>query len=242
MYKINKYYLKDSLIHKLNPITKIILLLLMILSCLLSKNIINILIVSIYTILLLLLSKINIKIYLNSLMNIKVLLIFIIIISLIFKINILTIILTIYKIVIVILISTMITLTTPPTEITYGLEKILSPFNKIIKVKEIALIITLALRFIPSTKEQSERIIKAISVRGINYNGSIKNKLSIISILITPMFISSIKKSDQISDIMTVRMYNYSNTRTNYRMNNYQYKDTILLIITTTILILTIIS
>lgn len=102
--------------------------------------------------------------------------------------------------------------------------------------------ITLALRFIPSTKEQSERIIKAISVRGINYNGSIKNKLSIISILITPMFISSIKKSDQISDIMTVRMYNYSNIRTNYRMNNYQYKDTILLIITTIILILTIIS
>ena len=85
-------------------------------------------------------------------------------------------------------------------------EKILKPFNKITNIQELALMITLCLRFIPSIKKQEERITKAISVRGIDFSGSIKNKLSAISILIPPIFTSTIQKSDSIADIMEVRL------------------------------------
>ena len=90
--------------------------------------------------------------------------------------------------------------------------------------------LTLAIRFIPSIIEQSESIIKAISVRGIDFKGSIKDKINIISILIIPMFTSVIRKSDATSDVMTLRMYNYTNNRTNYRMNPWKIQDTITLI------------
>ena len=101
--------------------------------------------------------------------------------------------------------------------------------------------ITLCLRFIPSIKKQEERITKAISVRGIDFSGSIKNKLSAISILIPPIFTSTIQKSDSIADIMEVRLYNYNNDRTYYRLNNWQYQDTILITSIIVIMILNII-
>ncbi len=229
-YQIHKYYLKDSYIHTLNPILKVITLILLSITSILIKNIYSFLISLTITITLLLLSKINIKIYIKSIYKIKILLIFIFIINIIFKINIFTNLLSIYKIINIVLISIMVTMTTPPTELTYALEKIMSPLNKFIKVKEISLMLTLAIRFIPSIIEQSERIIKAISVRGIDFKGSIKDKINIISILIIPMFTSVIRKSDATSDVMTLRMYNYTNNRTNYRMNPWKIQDTITLI------------
>ena len=238
--KINKYHNQNTLFNKLNPISKVILLLLIIITSLISNNYIDIIIVTFY-IIIILISKINIKIYLNSIWNIKVLIIFIIIINLIFKIDTSNTILIIYRILAVILISTMLICTTSPQEITYAQEKILKPFNKIINIQELALMITLCLRFIPSIKKQEERITKAISVRGIDFSGSIKNKLSAISILIPPIFTSTIQKSDSIADIMEVRLYNYNNDRTYYRLNNWQYQDTILITSIIVIMILNII-
>ena len=239
--KINKYHNQNTLFNKLNPISKVILLLLTIITSLISNNYIDIIIVTFYIIIILIISKINIKIYLNSIWNIKVLIIFIIIINLIFKIDTANTILIIYRILAVILISTMLICTTSPQEITYAQEKILKPFNKIINIQELALMITLCLRFIPSIKKQEERITKAISVRGIDFSGSIKNKLSAISILIPPIFTSTIQKSDSIADIMEVRLYNYNNDRTYYRLNNWQYQDTILITSIIVIMILIII-
>ena len=219
--KINKYHNQNTLFNKLNPISKVILLLLIIITSLISNNYIDILIVTFYIIIILLISKINIKIYLNSIWDIKILIIFIIIINLIFKIDTSNTILIIYRILAVILISTMLICTTSP--------------------QELALMITICLRFIPSIKKQEERITKAISVRGIDFSGSIKNKLSAISILIPPIFTSTIQKSDSIADIMEVRLYNYNNDRTYYRLNNWQYQDTILITSIIVIMILIII-
>ena len=146
------------------------------------------------------------------------------------------------KIIAIIIASLILTLTTPPTEITYGLEKILYPFNKLLKTKEIAISLMLALRFIPSITNQSERIIKAISVRGVDFNKNIIEKVKNISILLVPIFTLSIKKADYISDIMNIRLYNYSENRTNYRMNEWQIKDTIVLIISILLIVLIILE
>lgn len=240
--KISKYYMGNSIIHKLNPLFKIILLILILIMTMLSNSVKDILLVSSYLILLIILSKINIKIYLINILNIKVLLIFLLLISFIFNSSILYTVITIYKIIAIIIASLILTLTTPPTEITYGLEKILYPFNKLLKTKEIAISLMLALRFIPSITNQSERIIKAISVRGVDFNKNIIEKVKNISILLVPIFTLSIKKADYISDIMNIRLYNYSENRTNYRMNEWQIKDTIVLIISILLIVLIILE
>lgn len=228
-YNIGNYYLKDSIIHKLNPVVKIISLLFSILTVLLSNNLIDFILLFIFILSIMLLSKIEIKLYLKNIYTLRIFIIFIIIINLIFKVDIISTIYMILKIIYLVILSAILTLTTPPTEITYGLERILRIFNKILPVNSIALSITLALRFIPLITMQAERIIKAGALRGLDFNESIKSKIKSISNLFVPMLYLSLKKADNLADIMEIRLYNYGLSRTNYRLNKTKKTDIILL-------------
>ena len=236
-YNIGNYYLKDSIIHKLNPVVKIISLLLSILTVILSNNLIDFILLFIFILSLMLLSKIEIKLYLKNIYTLRIFIIFIIIINLIFKVDIISTIYMILKIIYLVILSAILTLTTPPTEITYGLERVLRVFNRILPVNSIALSITLALRFIPLITMQAERIIKAASLRGIDFNENFKSKIKSISNLFVPMLYLSLKKADDLADIMELRLYNYGLSRTNYRLNKTKTKDIILLILNIVILI-----
>jgi len=234
--------MKNSIIHKLNPTFKIIFIIIMMITTIIAKDYIDLLVISTYILILLLLSKIRLKIYLTNIKIFKILLLFILVINIILKNDLLDTIYLIIKIIYIILISAILTYTTQPTEITYGLEQLLKPFKKILKVKEIALIITLALSFIPGLLNQAEKIIKIQSSRGIDfYHSNIKTKLKSISYLFIPMFALSFKKADDIADIMSVRLYNYYDTRTNYQMNKFSYKDLVILIFSVIILAIIII-
>lgn len=239
-YSIGNYYLKDSLIHKLNPVFKIISLLLSIITVLIANDLIDFIILFIFIFSIMLLSKIELKIYFKNIYTLRVFIIFIIIINLIFRINIIETIYTILKIIYLVILSAILTLTTPPTEITYGLEKLFRIFNKVLPVNDIALSITLALRFIPMITMQAERIIKAGSLRGIDFNDGIKSKLLSISNMFVPMIYLSLKKADDLADIMEVRLYNYGISRTNYRLNKWEFIDSILLILNIVVLIIVI--
>lgn len=237
-YNIGNYYLKDSLIHKLNPILKIICLFIMIISVVISNSFIDFSIILIYLVIIMLLSKIDIKIYLKNIYTLRVFIIFIIIINLIFGVGIVNTIFMILRIIYLVLISAILTLTTAPMEITYGLERVLSIFNKILPINDIALTITLALRFIPILTMQAERIIKAQGLRGVDFDKNLKTKIISLSNIFIPMIYLSLKKADELSDIMEVRLYNYGISRTNYRLNKWKYVDTFLLSINIIILIL----
>jgi len=239
-YNIGNYCLKDSIIHKLNPTFKIISLFINILSIIMANSLIEFIILFIFISFIAVMSKIDYKVYLKNIYTLRVFIIFIIIINLIFKVDIISTIYMILKIIYLVLLSAILTLTTPPTEITYGLERTLRVFNKILPINNIALSITLALRFIPLITMQAERIIKASSLRGIDYNKNIKSKIKSISNIFVPMIYLSLKKADDLADIMEIRLYNYGLSRTNYRINNWKITDTILLVLNITILIITI--
>jgi len=239
-YTIGNYYLKDSLIHKLNPVCKIISLFLSILSVMFANNLIDFILVFIFIISIIFLSKIDLKLYLRNIYTLRVFIIFIIIINLIFRVDLIETIYMILKISSLVTLSAILTFTTPPTEITYGLERIFRIFNKILPVGSIALTITLALRFIPMITMQAERIIKASSLRGIDFNESIKTKILSITNLFIPMIYLSLKKADDLADIMEVRLYNYGISRTNYRLNKTKINDIILLILNVVVLIIVI--
>ena len=174
---IGRYINKSSVVHKLNPVFKIISLLIMIVSIFFIDSYKDIIMLTSYLILMMIYSDINILTYLRNIYSIKIFLVFILIIDLIFNIN--NTIYDLYKLIFIIIYSSALTYTTSTSEITYGIERMLRPFNNYIPVNDIAMIITLTIRYIPTLTMEADRIIKAQKMRGINFdNKNIKDKIS----------------------------------------------------------------
>ena len=94
-----------------------------------------------------------------------------------------------------------------------------------------ALSISLALRFIPTIIDQGNKIIKSQASRGIDYyNSNLQGKILAIKSLIIPIFVLSIKKADDLSDAMEVRLYNINDKRNNFRQNRWGLYDTFLVL------------
>ena len=238
---LGKYYQKESVIHRLCPVFKIISLIIMIVSIFFIDSYVDIIMLASYLLLSMVYSNIDMKVYLKNILGIKIFLIFILIINLIFYSGINRIVFDLFKLVFIILYSSILTYTTVITELTYGIEKILKPLNKIIPVSDIAMIITLTVRYIPSLTHEANRIIKAQKIRGINFDTkNIKEKIISISGILMPMFVMSIKKSNTMADIMDLRLYNYGKSKTNYRTNKWRIIDTLLLVLNILVLLIVI--
>ena len=238
---LGTYINKDSVVHKLNPVFKIISLIIMITSVLCIKSYISMLILTLYLITSIIYSNISMKVYLKNIYGIKIFLIFILIIDLIFYNGISTIIFDLFKLIFIVMCSSILTYTTATTEITYGLEKILLPLKKVLPVESIIMIITLSIRYIPTLTEEANRIINIQKLRGINFKSkNIKERLISISGIFIPMFVLSLKKAEKTSDIMEIRLYGCSKSRTNYRFNKWKIRDSLLLILNILILIIVI--
>ena len=229
---IGRYYPINSLVHKMNPLAKIICVLLFIIMSFLTFDIRFNAMLFILLMLMVCNTKVPFDIYFKTLFSIKWLLLFILIINLIVGSNLSVTIITMFRLIFVVLYTSILTLTTPPTEITYGLEKLFLPLKLIgIPVNKMALSISLALRFIPTIIDQGNKIIKSQASRGIDYyNSNLKGKILAIKSLIIPMFVLSIKKADDLADSMEVRLYNVNSKRINFRQNKWHFYDTFLVL------------
>jgi len=132
------------------------------------------------------------------------------------------------RILILISVSSLLTLTTKPTALNNGLEEVLKPFKKVkLPTEEISMMISIALRFIPTLLDEAGKIMKAQSSRGVDFQeGSLKQKITQIISLLIPMFIISFKRADDLANAMEARGYYPGKTRTklvefNYRMIDY---------------------
>ncbi len=127
------------------------------------------------------------------------------------------------RLVLLIIGSSMMTLTTKPIELTDGLEKLLKPFGLIgLPTHEIALMMTIALRFIPTLMEETDKIIKAQEARGADFESGnlLQRAKSLIPILI-PLFISSFRIAQDLALAMEARCYHGGSGRT--RMNEIHF-------------------
>lgn len=230
---LGRYYNSNSKIHSMNPLSKIICTLIFVIMVFICNDIKLMLLLSLLAILFTEFSKVPRNIYIKTIKSLKFILIFILIIDLIFKVDITITLTNMLRLISVVLYTSILTMTTPPTEITYGLEQLLSPF-KIIKlpVNKIALSISLALRFIPTLIDEGNKILKSQASRGIDYyNSDLKGKFMGIMSMIVPMFVITLKKADDLADSMTVRLYNVNVKRTNFRVNKWHSFDTYMVII-----------
>jgi len=123
------------------------------------------------------------------------------------------------RLVLLITASSLLTLSTSPTELTDGMEYILNPFKKIgVPAHEITMMLTIALRFIPTLMEELDRIRKAQISRGADFDtgGLIKKAKAVIPLLV-PLFISAFRRADELALAMEARCYQVDAKRT--RMN-----------------------
>lgn len=127
------------------------------------------------------------------------------------------------RLVLLIIGSSIMTLTTKPIELTDGLEKLLSPFRRIgLPSHEIALMMTIALRFIPTLMEETDKIIKAQQARGADFESGnlLQRAKSLIPILI-PLFVNSFRIAQDLALAMEARCYRGGSGRT--RMNEIHF-------------------
>lgn len=133
------------------------------------------------------------------------------------------------RITLVVMGASLLTLTTSPVEIADGLEDLLSPL-KIIKfpVHEFALIMSIALRFIPTLLDETDRIIKAQKSRGADFeSGNIFNRAKALIPVLIPLLINSFRRADGLADAMDARCYAGSKKRTRFKKMHLSFRDLI---------------
>lgn len=131
------------------------------------------------------------------------------------------------RIIFLVLGTGVLTFTTSPIVLTDGIEKLLSPFRKIgIPAHELAMMMTIAMRFIPTLIEETDKIIKAQSARGADFDtGGIFKKIKAMIPIFVPLFISSFRRADELATAMECRCYRGGDGRTRLRELKATSKD-----------------
>ena len=123
--------------------------------------------------------------------------------------------------------SSIMTLTTTPNQLTDALEKLLGPLKKIhVPVHEIAMMMSIALRFIPILLEETDKIMKAQMARGADFeSGNLLKKVKSMIPLLVPLFVSAFRRADDLAMAMEARCYNGGEGRTKMKPLRYEGRD-----------------
>ncbi len=134
---------------------------------------------------------------------------------------------TFFRLLLLVFFTMIVTLTTTPLSLAGGLEYFLRPLRFLkVPVSEIAMILTIAIRFIPTLTEESERIIKAQMARGANFaEGNIFNKIRFLAPVVVPLFVSAFRRADDLALAMESRGYRAGVERTRMRENHFKTGD-----------------
>ena len=135
----------------------------------------------------------------------------------------------ILRLVLMLSLTMVLTSTTKPMDLTYAFEWYMTPLKVIrFPVHEIAMTLSIALRFIPTLLDETDRIMKAQSSRGVDFNhGGLFKRFKAVISLIIPLFVSAIQRSEELSDAMEARGYNPRAKRTRYRKLTFSWRDAI---------------
>ena len=123
--------------------------------------------------------------------------------------------------------SSIMTLTTTPNQLTDGLERLLRPLNKIrVPVHEIAMMMSIALRFIPTLIEETDKIMSAQKARGADFeSGNIFQRAKALVPILVPLFISAFRRADELATAMECRCYHGGEGRTALHVLHYKTAD-----------------
>lgn len=239
---IGQYYPADSVIHKLDPRVKLVGTILFIISLFLFGTVPGYVVATVFLLTVIALSKVPLGRILKGLKAIFILMLFTVVFNLfltpgeplirIWKLTITKQGLTLaihmaVRLIYLVVGSSVMTLTTTPNNLTDGMEKGLSFLKKIhVPVHEIAMMMSIALRFIPILMEETEKIMKAQTARGADFESGniIRRAKSLIPILV-PLFISAFRRANDLAMAMEARCYHGGEGRTRMHPLQYERRD-----------------
>ena len=228
---IGQYFPGNSLLYKLDPRTKTMALLILITAIFMVDTGMTYSILISFTIITILLSQLPIIMLLKSIKPLLWIILFTVLIHLfttpgitVYRVWFLTITqegiaqaaLISTRLVLLILLSSILTFTTSPLSLTDGLENLLNPLKRFgVPAHELAMMMTIALRFIPTLLEETDRIMKAQESRGADFTtGSLKKRVQHMIPLLVPLFISAFRRADDLAVAMEARCYRGGDNRT----------------------------
>ena len=249
-----QYYPVKSFVHNMNPALKILFLIAYIVAVFLAKNFYGLAACAGVLLIIIICSRVPILKILRAVKGILFLLIFTAVINVLFhggeevywgnaetgvyyKYGIIQItqagivfsLFLIIRLVLLVICSSLLTYTTSPVSLTDGIEAILTPLKWVrFRVHELALIMSISLRFIPIRMGETERIKNAQKARGADFEkgGLIKKIKSFIPVLV-PLLLSAFRRADELGDAMDARCYTGGRKRTKYKKMRFTWRDLI---------------
>ncbi len=245
-FAFGQYYPADSVMHRLDPRMKVILAIVYIVTAFLCKNLFSFLLLLVATLLLIVVSKIPLKIVLRSIRALIFIMAFTAVINIFWFVEkdaeplLQWRFITIYTgglfnaLFILIRITCMVmgtgiflTYTTSPIALTDAIERLLRPLAKIkVPVHEFAMMMTIALRFIPTIVEETDKIMSAQKARGADFTtGSLSSRAKALIPVIIPLFASAFRRAGELATAMECRCYHGGEGRTKLRILKYHPRD-----------------
>ena len=241
---LGQYYPGNSFLHKMDPRAKILCTMIFICAIFLANNPWSYLVVTLFTALCISLSGVPFRLIVKAVKPLWVILVFTLVIHLlttpgteIFRLGPVKIteegvrngVFMTLRLVFLIAFSSLLTYTTSPIVLTDGIEALLMPFRRFgVPAHELAMMMTIALRFIPTLLEETDRIMKAQSSRGADFTaGNIWQKAKSMVPLLVPLFISASRRADDLATAMEARCYRGGEGRTKMHRLVYTGNDRI---------------
>ena len=240
---IGQYYPAKSILHRLDPRVKLVSTLLYLISLFLFKSIPGYIVATVFLITVIQMSRVPISFIVKGLKPIIMLLLITVLFNLfltrdgdvlfhawIFTITeggIRTAVYMAIRLIYLIIGSSLMTFTTTPNELTDGIESLLHPLNKIrVPVHEVAMMMSIALRFIPILLEETDKIMKAQIARGADLeNGNIIQRAKNMIPILVPLFVSAFRRANDLAMAMEARCYHGGDGRTKMKPLVYRGRD-----------------
>lgn len=239
---LGQYYQVNSCLHRLDPRVKLIATFVYIISLFLFKNIFAYIIAGMWLLLVIKMSKVPFRFMVKGLKPVMMILLLTVICNMLFTKG--TPLFAVWKItityegikmalfmtlrfVMLIVGSTIMTLTTTPNQLTDGLESIMAPLNKIkVPVHEVAMMMSIALRFIPILMEETDKIIKAQIARGADFeSGNLIKRVHAMLPILIPLFVSAFRRANDLAMAMEARCYRGGEGRSKMKPLIYKLED-----------------
>ena len=248
-----QYVETRSPIHRADPRAKILLLILAIVFIFVCKNLFSLLFSVAFVFLIVMISRVPLKMYLKNLKAVLPIIIFTALINMFYGEETSTVLLSFWRlsittdglykaffmatrIILLIIISSSLTYTTTPNDLTDAIENLLSPLKFLglkSAVHTLALMMTIALRFIPTLVEEAEKIMNAQKARGADLeSGSLKERIKALIPILIPLLISSVRRAYELAEAMECRCYNGGEGKTRMKQLKFSSVDVYVSLIT----------
>lgn len=240
---IGQYYPAKSVLHRLDPRVKLVSTLLYLVSLFLFKSIPGYIVATLFLVTVIRISRVPFKYIMKGLKPVIMLLMITVVFNLfltrdgavlfhkwIFTITeggLRTAVYMTIRLIYLIIGSSLMTFTTTPNELTDGIEKLLYPLNKVrVPVHEVAMMMSIALRFIPILLEETDKIMKAQIARGADLeSGNMIQKVKSMIPILVPLFVSAFRRAYDLAMAMEARCYRGGEGRTKMKPLHYETRD-----------------